>query len=201
MRKAADAAGLQQGSRTSLYEKFVAEMKAGGFRQLFEEKPVLLRLISTIVRQWVETSREFIQRLDADLPAIRSDLHAGGQGGVARIEGGFSDPHNGGRSVKIVVFADSSKIVYKPKNLRVVVAWQELIDRLNRVFREVLEDDSIVLAPSTTAADIEGWDSLSHVQLVLAAEREFNVRLRASEIGGLENVGAFVELLERKTAA
>ena len=76
-----------------------------------------------------------------------------------------------------------------------------VIDRLNRVFCEVLEDDSIVLAPSTTAADIEGWDSLSHVQLVLAAEREFNVRLRASEIGGLENVGAFVELLERKTAA
>ena len=53
--------------RTALYEKFVSEMKAGGLRQLFEEKPVLLRLISTIVRQWIETSREFIQRLDADL--------------------------------------------------------------------------------------------------------------------------------------
>ena len=76
-----------------------------------------------------------------------------------------------------------------------------VIERLNRVFREVLEDDSIVLAPSTTAADIDGWDSLSHVQLVLAAEREFSVRLRASEIGGLENVGAFIELLERKIAA
>ena len=76
-----------------------------------------------------------------------------------------------------------------------------VIERLNRVFREVLEDDSIVLAANTTAADIDGWDSLSHVQLVLAAEREFNVRLRASEIGNLENVGAFVELLERKTAA
>jgi type 2 lantibiotic biosynthesis protein LanM len=133
MRNAAETAGLRQDAQTSLYEKFVAEMKVGGFRQLFEEKPVLLRLISTIVRQWVETSREFIQRLDADLPSIRSAVQAGGQGGVVQIEGGFSDPHNGGRSVKIIIFADGSKVVYKPKDLRVDVAWQELIDRLNRV--------------------------------------------------------------------
>ena len=132
MRNAAEPGGLPQDSRTSLYEKFVAEMRAGGFRQLFEEKPVLLRLISTVVRQWIETSREFIQRLDADLPSIRSAVQAGGQGGVIQIEGAFSDPHNGGRSVKIVVFADGSKVVYKPKDLRVDVAWQELIDRLNR---------------------------------------------------------------------
>jgi acyl carrier protein len=76
-----------------------------------------------------------------------------------------------------------------------------VMERLNQIFRDVLEDDSIKLTPGTTAADVEGWDSLSHVQLVLAAEREFKVRLRASEIGGLENVGAFVELLERKIAA
>jgi type 2 lantibiotic biosynthesis protein LanM len=132
MRNAAETAGLRQDSRTSLYEKFVAEMRAGGFRQLFEEKPVLLRLISTVVRQWVETSREFIQRLDADLPSIRSAVQVGGQGGLIQIEGGFSDPHNGGRSVKIAIFADDSKVVYKPKDLQVDVAWQELVGRLNR---------------------------------------------------------------------
>jgi len=131
MRDAAETAGRRQDSPTSLYEKFVAEMRAGGFRQLFDEKPVLLRLISTIVRQWVETSREFIERLDADLPLIRSAVQAGGQGGVIQIEGGFSDPHNGGRSVKIVIFADGSKAVYKPKDLRVDVALQKLTDRLN----------------------------------------------------------------------
>jgi type 2 lantibiotic biosynthesis protein LanM len=131
MRNAAGTAGLRQDTRTSLYEKFVAEMKVGGLQQLFEEKPVLLRLISTVVRQWVETSREFIQRLDADLLSIRSAVQAGGQGGVVKIEGGFSDPHNGGRSVKIAIFADGSKVVYKPKDLRVDVAWQELVGRLN----------------------------------------------------------------------
>jgi len=131
MRDGAETAGRRPDSPTSLYEKFIAEMKTGGFRQLFEGKPVLLRLISTIVRQWIDTSREFIQRLDADLPLIRSGVQASGQGGVIQIEGDFSDPHNGGRSVKIVIFADGSKVVYKPKDLRVDVAWQELIDRLN----------------------------------------------------------------------
>jgi type 2 lantibiotic biosynthesis protein LanM len=117
--------------QNSLYEKFVAEMRAGGFRQLFEEKPVLLRLISTISRQWIETSREFIARIDADLSLIRETLHVSGSGGVSRLDGGFSDPHNNGRSVKIVTFADGSRVVYKPKDLRIDVAWQKLIDRLN----------------------------------------------------------------------
>jgi type 2 lantibiotic biosynthesis protein LanM len=132
MRDAAESGGRRPESPTALYEKFIAEMKAGGFRQLFDQKPVLLRLISTIVRQWIETSREFIQRLDADLPLIRSVVQAGGQGGVIQLQGDFSDPHNGGRSVKIVIFADGSKVVYKPKDLRVDVAWQRLTDCLNR---------------------------------------------------------------------
>ncbi|HET7910727.1 MAG TPA: DUF4135 domain-containing protein, partial [Pseudolabrys sp.] len=134
MRDAAETvetAGLRQHSQASLYEKFVADMRTDGFRQLFEQKPVLLRLLSTIVRQWIETSREFIMRLDADLPLIREVLHAGKNGGVSQLEGGFSDPHNEGRSVRIVIFADGSKVVYKPKDLRVDVAWQGLVDRLN----------------------------------------------------------------------
>ena len=76
-----------------------------------------------------------------------------------------------------------------------------VLDRLNHVFRDVLENDLIKLDPSTTAADIEEWDSLSHVRIVLAAEQEFKLRLKAGEISGLENVGAFVALLERKLAA
>jgi acyl carrier protein len=76
-----------------------------------------------------------------------------------------------------------------------------VLDRLNRVFRDVLENDLIMLNPNTTAADIEEWDSLSHVRIVLAVEQEFKLRLKAGEISGLENVGAFVALLERKLAA
>jgi type 2 lantibiotic biosynthesis protein LanM len=121
----------RQGIRTSIYDKFLSEMKADGFRRLFEDKPVLLRLISTISRQWIDTSREFILRLDDDLPVIREVLHAG-EGGVSEIHGGFSDPHNGGRSVKILTFADGLKLVYKPKDLQVDIAWSNLVERLNR---------------------------------------------------------------------
>ena len=49
-------------------------MKAGGVLRLFEDKPVLLRLMATIMRQWIETTREFVLRLDADLAAIRRDI-------------------------------------------------------------------------------------------------------------------------------
>jgi type 2 lantibiotic biosynthesis protein LanM len=128
-----DAPKLRQDPGKSLYIQFVAEMKAGGFRHLFEDKPVLLRLIAVVTRQWIETCREFILRLDADLPTIRRDiLYSNTDNPVAKIEGDLSDPHNGGRSVRIVSFADGSRVVYKPKDLRLDIAWHGLIERLNK---------------------------------------------------------------------
>jgi type 2 lantibiotic biosynthesis protein LanM len=119
-------------SGTLRYNQFVAGMQTGGFRRLFEEKPVLLRLIAVMTRQWIETSREFVLRLAADLPAIRRDiLRSNAESRVAKIKGDLSDPHNGGRSVRIVTFADGAEVVYKPKDLRLDVAWQDLIKRLN----------------------------------------------------------------------
>jgi type 2 lantibiotic biosynthesis protein LanM len=128
-----DAAKPQQESGTSRYDQFVAEMKAGNFRLLFEDKPVLWRLMATITRQWIDTSREFVLRLDADLATIRRDILRSGAGSrVAKIEGDLSDPHNGGHSVQIVSFEDGSRVVYKPKDLRLDVAWYALVERLNR---------------------------------------------------------------------
>lgn len=128
----ATAAHPQPETGRFCYDRFIVEMKAGGLRQLFEQKPVLLRLIAVITRQWIETSRELLLRLDADLPAICRDiLHSGGRGRVAKIEGDFSDPHNGGHSVQIVSFEDGSRVVYKPKDLRLDVAWYDLVGRLN----------------------------------------------------------------------
>jgi acyl carrier protein len=78
----------------------------------------------------------------------------------------------------------------------------ELLERLQTVFRDVFDDDSIVLAESTTANDIEGWDSLMHINLIIAVEKRFGVRFAAAEIAGLknegENVGTFAALLARK---
>ena len=128
-----DAAKPRLDSGTSLYKQFVTEMKAGGFRLLFEDKPVLLRLMATITRQWIDTSREFVQRLDADLTMIRRDILSSSAGSlVAKIEGDLADPHNGGRSVQIVSFEDGTRVVYKPKDLRLDAAWYGLIERLNQ---------------------------------------------------------------------
>ncbi len=114
------------------YDQFVADMKAGGFRRLFEDKPVLLRLMATVTRQWIDASREFVLRLDADLAAIRRDiLGSTGASRVASIESDLSDPHNNGRSVRIVRFEGGARVVYKPKDLRLDIAWHGLVERLN----------------------------------------------------------------------
>jgi type 2 lantibiotic biosynthesis protein LanM len=129
---ASNALKGEQNAGTQRYDKFVVEMRASGFRRLFEDKPVLLRLVAVVTRQWIETSRELVLRLDADLSTIRRDiLRSNANNLVAKIAGDLSDPHNGGRSVQIVTFTDGSQVVYKPKELRVEVAWHNLIQRLN----------------------------------------------------------------------
>ena len=135
------------------YDQFVADMKSGGFRRLFEDKPVLLRLLATLTRQWIDSSHEFVLRFAADLPKIGRDLlQSSAASRVAAIESGLSDPHNGGRSARIVRFADGARIVYKPKDLRLDVAWHGLIERLNRA------DPPIALqAVRSIARDGYGW--------------------------------------------
>lgn len=67
--------------------------------------------------------------------------------------------------------------------------------RLQQIFRNVFDNDDIVLADATTAKDIPEWDSLMHISLIVAVEKEFKVRLNAAEIGKLSDVGAMISLL------
>jgi type 2 lantibiotic biosynthesis protein LanM len=121
-----------QAPGTARYREFIADLRGGGSRRLFEQKPVLLRLVAVLTRQWIDATREFIDRLAADLPAIRRELVRAPTGvKIVAIRSGISDPHNGGRCVSIVTFADSTHVVYKPKDLRLDVAWRELVERLN----------------------------------------------------------------------
>lgn len=81
------------------YDAFVEDMTAGGLIRLFDEKPVLLRLVATTTRQWLTTSSELLHRLDGDLERIRHDiLHRDADTQVAHVHGGLSDPHHGGRA-------------------------------------------------------------------------------------------------------
>jgi type 2 lantibiotic biosynthesis protein LanM len=114
------------------YNEFISEMRTTGLRRLFETKPVLLRLIASVTRQWIETSREFISRLHADLPDIREQVvSAPADSLVACVEGDLSDLHNFGRSVQLLHFTDGSRILYKPKDLRLDAHWFNVVDELN----------------------------------------------------------------------
>jgi acyl carrier protein len=78
---------------------------------------------------------------------------------------------------------------------------QDIRARLTAIFHDVFDDDEIVLTDEMTAADVEDWDSLSHINLVVVCEKEFGVRLAPAEVGKLENVGAMIRLLvERATS-
>jgi acyl carrier protein len=69
------------------------------------------------------------------------------------------------------------------------------------VFRDTLDLDDLVLSPQLTARDVEGWDSLNHILLVVAVEQRFGIKFSTGEIDGLENVGQFIDLIERKLHA
>ena len=74
--------------------------------------------------------------------------------------------------------------------------WQ----RLTAVFRDVFDDDTIVIAPETTAKDIEGWDSLANIELLVAIEKRFSrVKFNTGEVANLRNVGELVAAIKRKT--
>lgn len=77
----------------------------------------------------------------------------------------------------------------------------EIYQRLNGVFSDIFDEDGIVVRPDLTAKDVDGWDSLTHIRLMLTVEKVFGIKFSASEIGMLSNVGDLVERIESKTSA
>ena len=67
--------------------------------------------------------------------------------------------------------------------------------RLNKVFRDVFDDDSITVNPKTTANDIEDWDSLEHITLIAAVEKEFKMKFKMGEISSMKNVGEMASIV------
>jgi acyl carrier protein len=70
-----------------------------------------------------------------------------------------------------------------------------IIEELIPIFRNVLDDDEIIITSSTTAQDIDGWDSLAHIRLIVAIEKYFGLRFTAAEIYDIENVGEMTDLI------
>ena len=74
------------------------------------------------------------------------------------------------------------------------------LEVLNDIFRRVFEDNSLVITRSTTANDIEEWDSLTHMNLIMVLEKQFKIKFSLSEIENLSSVGDLVDLIDRKSA-
>jgi acyl carrier protein len=75
------------------------------------------------------------------------------------------------------------------------------IERLTPVFHEVFGDDDLVLTPETTADDVDGWDSLAHIRLILSVQKEFGVKFSPAETSRLKDVGELASLIEKKLSS
>jgi acyl carrier protein len=75
----------------------------------------------------------------------------------------------------------------------------QIYARLGDVFQDVFDEDSINVTPELSAKDVDGWDSLTHIRLILTIEKAFKIKFSTSEIGKLENVGDLVALIKSRS--
>jgi acyl carrier protein len=75
----------------------------------------------------------------------------------------------------------------------------QIYARLSEIFQDVFDEDSITVTPELSAKDVDGWDSLTHIRLMLTVERAFKFKFSTTEIGKLENVGDLVTLIKART--
>ena len=111
------------------YNAFIKQQFADGLDSLFLKYSVLGRLVATKIDLWLDATGEFIERLTRDWSEIKRlspELDR-----VVAIKTGLSDPHNGGRTVMILTFDTGMKLVYKPKDLGIDVAFSQLLDWFN----------------------------------------------------------------------
>ncbi|HTA76468.1 MAG TPA: acyl carrier protein [bacterium] len=73
----------------------------------------------------------------------------------------------------------------------------EILERLQKILRQVVGDDQLVINDKTTADEVTGWDSFNHINLIMGVEMEFGIRFNVAELEGLKNVGGFVALIEK----
>lgn len=77
----------------------------------------------------------------------------------------------------------------------------EILTKLEEIIRDVLDSSDLQLTLDTTAADVDGWDSLAHIRILVAVEADFGVHFSVQEIASLDDVGVFVALIAEKKVA
>lgn len=75
---------------------------------------------------------------------------------------------------------------------------KDIYSKLTEIFRDFFDDGSIELQDTTTSDDIEDWDSLEHINLIVAIEQEFGIKFTMGEVTGMKNVGAMVDIIQER---
>lgn len=75
---------------------------------------------------------------------------------------------------------------------------EQFLQETQDIFRDVLDDEKLVLTDETTADDVEGWDSLSHIQLIVSIEKKFQIKFTSKEILSWKNIGEMIDCLASK---
>jgi acyl carrier protein len=78
---------------------------------------------------------------------------------------------------------------------------QEIYARLTEIFHDLFDDDTLVLTPDLTAAEVPAWDSFNHINLIVAVEAGFNIKFQTAELESLQTVGHLAHLIHKKLAA
>ena len=74
----------------------------------------------------------------------------------------------------------------------------EIYEKITPIFQDIFDEDDLELSPEMTAADVEEWDSLNHIRLIVAVEEFFDAKFSTAEVGELRNVADFVALIQSK---
>jgi acyl carrier protein len=76
----------------------------------------------------------------------------------------------------------------------------EILHKIELIAANVLGSPDLILSEQTRADEVQGWDSLSHVQIIVGVEQEFGIRMNSTEISQLENTGSLVDLVQARNA-
>lgn len=77
---------------------------------------------------------------------------------------------------------------------------EEIMEKLNEIFQDIFDDDTIVVTEKTTANDIEDWDSLAHINLIEAVEHAFHMQFKMQEVSGMKDVGEMAQIVAERGA-
>lgn len=75
---------------------------------------------------------------------------------------------------------------------------EEIFDRVQEIFRDVFDDEQLMISDATNSDEIEDWDSLEHISLIVSMEKAFSMKFDIKEVNKLENVGEMIDLIKRK---